>query len=410
MALASFSKIFYKSEAAHIHINIGDQETACVLVNNGKLLASQSLRNGMANLADCLIEEHGLQRSDALDLLNSPRFTEETMSSYPALSKYLAQFRLELTRVIFSLKRQSQTDLASKILVTGEGSVFKGILSPLFGGMEDGLAELEKIKEFSQPEEQLKKYAIPIGMALTALTKAEDQINFRQREFSYPNPWKRTKKPLATYLAACFLLAFALYFFGNAYISLQEDRLRKDYVDLLALSKKPYDEFEIEIRSKDPFAERPLPGVEIPVTSLSREDLQKRLNILEKEIRATPDMFPLYPNTPSVTDVLAWLSSHPHVVGDDKAAAASKPRLQLESFSYKMVKRPEQNKAREKYQVKVEIEFSTPTPRFAREFHDILLAPNEMVDPKGELKWSAERGKYRASFFLKDKTIYPSSR
>jgi type IV pilus assembly protein PilM len=36
-----------------------------------------------------------------------------------------------------------------------------------------------------------------------------------------------------------------------------------------------------------------------------------------------------------------------------------------------------------------------------------LIAPNELVDPKGEVKWNANKGKYRASFFLKDKTAYP---
>ena len=82
----------------------------------------------------------------------------------------------------------------------------------------------------------------------------------------------------------------------------------------------------------------------------------------------------------------------------------------LENFSYKMVKRPEFNKKKEHYQVKVEIEFSTHTPRYAREFHDILLAPNEIIDPTSDVKWSSERGRYRASFFLKDKTLYPNAK
>ena len=84
--------------------------------------------------------------------------------------------------------------------------------------------------------------------------------------------------------------------------------------------------------------------------------------------------------------------------------------MQLESFSYKMVKRPEPNKEREKYQVKVEIEFTTPTPRYAREFHDILLAPNDIIDPKEEVKWNVEKDSYRASFFLVDRTNYSTSR
>jgi type IV pilus assembly protein PilM len=107
---------------------------------------------------------------------------------------------------------------------------------------------------------------------------------------------------------------------------------------------------------------------------------------------------------------LAWLSSHPHIIGENKEQTIQKPKIQLKSFSYKMVKRPEPNKEREKYQVKVEIEFATATPRYAREFHDILLAPNDIIDPKEGVKWNVEKDSYRASFFLVDKTDYSTSR
>jgi type IV pilus assembly protein PilM len=113
---------------------------------------------------------------------------------------------------------------------------------------------------------------------------------------------------------------------------------------------------------------------------------------------------------PRASDVLAWLSTNPHIVGTELDKADKSNRIQLESFSYKLVKRPEQNKMREKYQARVELEFSTQTPRFAREFHDYLLSSNDFVDPKGDVKWSSERGRYRASFFLKDKTLYPTAR
>ena len=96
-----------------------------------------------------------------------------------------------------------------------------------------------------------------------------------------------------------------------------------------------------------------------------------------------------------------------NIVEKNPNTAQITPLIQLESFSYGMLKRPEQSKKQEKYQVKVEFEFTTATPKLAREFHDALIAPNEIVDPKGEIKWSSNRGRYKTSFFLKDKTIYP---
>ena len=71
------------------------------------------------------------------------------------------------------------------------------------------------------------------------------------------------------------------------------------------------------------------------------------------------------------------------------------------------MKRPEKKKMREPYQVKVELELTAATPRYAREFYDSLITPNAIIDPKHEIKWSASREKFRTTFFLKDRTIYP---
>jgi type IV pilus assembly protein PilM len=72
-----------------------------------------------------------------------------------------------------------------------------------------------------------------------------------------------------------------------------------------------------------------------------------------------------------------------------------------------MAKRPEQTKKLEKYQVRVELEFSSRNPTDAREFHDALLVPNSFIDAKQGVKWSAAGGKYKAVFFLNDRTPYP---
>ena len=109
-----------------------------------------------------------------------------------------------------------------------------------------------------------------------------------------------------------------------------------------------------------------------------------------------------------VSDVLGWLNKLAGASDKDNGEKALAQGIQIDSFNYTLVKRPEQTKKQEKYQVKVELEFNSPTPKMAREFHDALIAPNEMVDPKGEVKWSTNRGKYRTSFYLKDKTAYPS--
>jgi type IV pilus assembly protein PilM len=412
MALAAFSEVFHPTESPHIHINIGLNETACIIVSNGKLLAAQGIRSGVDEWMKALEQDAKITGSDASEVLKGIKFTHVSDPNYPYLYPQLNNFRMEITRVVYALRKYASGKNLADILFTGEGAVYKEALQFFCSNLHMNFADPTPTTEFDKSIEELQKYAVPIGLALTVLPHAKEQINFRQKALAYPNPWKRIKKPMAAYLSLCFLLALCLGLFGNAYIANKEDTLKQQYVDLLALMKKPYAEFEKEIRSKGPLDEQVKSSQDIPVISLTQTELQNRLALLEKEIKATPDMFPLYPNVPRVSDVLAWLSTHPHIAGTDKGADGKPdaPRIVLESFSYKMVKKPEQSKKREPYQAKVEIEFSTPTPRFAREFHDILLAPNDIVDPKGDVKWNAERGKYRASFFLKDKTIYPSIR
>lgn len=409
-ALASFSGHLYPSEGIHYTLHFGMSETTCVLVNHGKLLAAQGSRIGVRNMMEAFATDAKLTSSEAEQQFYSLDFSSVSENSFPKLYQVVNNLRLEVTKYLYALAKQVKGQEINEILVTGEGSILPNFSEIFCTTLKKTLILPKKQPSFSLTSEKLQKYAIPIGKALTTLPKSEDQVNFRQKEFVYPFPWKRIKKPMATYLALCVFFALALYIFGNAYIANQEDKLKQEYVDVLAFMKKPFQEFEQEYRSSEPLEQQYRAGEVVDVITFTQQDLRKRLNYLEKEIQATPDIFPLLPNTPRVSDVLAWLNTHPHITGNEKAKSLEKPRIKLESLSYKMVKRPEQNKKREKYQVKVEIEFSTPTPRYAREFHDILLIPNDIVDPKGDVKWRAERGKYRASFFLKDRTVYPTTR
>src|SRR5262249_22530695 len=154
------------------------------------------------------------------------------------------------------------------------------------------------------------------------------------------------------------------YFAGGAYIRYKEDGLRRSYSELLASMHIPYTEFEKNYNKKKGGAES---ETVVAIRRLNREDIINRLQFLQKEIQSSPDTYPLLPNVLTVSDLLAWLFIHPNVVERDPKMHEIKPLLELENVSYTMVKRPEQTKKQEKYQVKVELEFSADTPKAARE-------------------------------------------
>lgn len=378
-ALAVFSKTFFSSTESHFIVHIGLTQTLCVLVKEGKLLAAQNSHLGL---------------NDLNQVIESPD------------SEIVEQWRTEITRILYGLGKLRREE-SKGLLFTGEGASQPLLRDRLIQTFSQPLLELNPIEGISSSD--LEKYAIPIGAAVSGLPNQKSQINFRKEEFAYPYPWKRLKQPLITYFVACCALAVAIYLFGLSYYNYKEDHVRHEYVALLASMNKSYSSFEKEYAKKFPAKkdkgdEEGVP----PIHTLTQEDISNRLHYLQKEMKDSPISFPLLPDVPKISDVFAWLSNHPIVNTPSQDSSGNLvPSFQIEHFSYSFVKRPDQKKPQEKYQVKVELEFSSPTPKLAREFHDALIAPNELVDPKGEVKWGSNRGKYRTSFFLKDKTIYP---
>jgi type IV pilus assembly protein PilM len=407
-ALAAFAGVFAQTTTPQIVIHLGHANTLCILTSQGKLIAAQSCSNGIDHLIKAFEKDKNNSPSFAGDLRNL-NFDEISKEHLPELASALDQLRLDVTRTLYALSKNVKGQDVTQILVTGEGAALNNLPGNLCKSFNKTLVVPAVDPQFNLNTQELQKFALPIGLALTALTSYKDEINFRQNDFAYPNPWRRYKQPLGIFLGLCLLLALAFYFFGNAYVKYREDQLRKEYSEMLLFMHKPYNEFENEFEEKTGAKNKTEQSQVTQIQDISEDGLVNRIQFLDKDLQSAPYYYPLLPNVPTVSDVLAWLATHPNVVMKDTKTNALTPLLEIESFNYSLVKRPDQTKKQEKYQVKVEIEFSSPTPKLAREFHDALIAPNAIVDPKGEVKWSTNRGLYRASFYLKDKTVYPSS-
>lgn len=396
-ALCQFGKTFLPIHKQYLILHINEKSTNCVLINEGKLISSFSHLEGLDALKSAYNKDSSEIPFDQINFISS-------LTNYAALSEAFKRLQQALVKIIFSLTKDSKGEPIEGLLLTGESVLWEGFDTKIIEKLSIPLLRVEDNAADQITSLKKQEYAFPIGLAIDAIQNSTD---FRQGELSYPYPWKRFQIPLIAYFALAITLAFTLYFFTQSYLDYKEDYIKQDYLTLLSEMNKPYDQFETMFQAKNSFAKEKYQGEVVPIEKLSQDELQERLFFLQKDLQATPDSFPLFANVPRVSDVLAWLSTHPHVnfkTTDGKI----EPRLQLENFNYHMIKRPAQGKKQEKYQVKIELEFSSPTPKWAREFHDALITPNDFVDPKGEVKWSSNRGHYRTSFYLKDKTTYPS--
>ena len=211
-------------------------------------------------------------------------------------------------------------------------------------------------------QEELLRYGLAIGTAL-----AGEGIDFRQKTFTYPHKWRRVTKPLLACLTFSLLLSGALFGFTQMSLKKQQEGIEKTYVSLLNTEKMPV----------GALPEAPL-------------DYLSSLSGVEKEVQKRPDIYPLLPVVPKVKEFFGWLSTL--------------PGIELESVHYTMVKRPDFSHKKERYKVKVDLEFTADDVKSATAFQKALATG--MVDAHEEVQWTTGKGKYRASFYLQDKTRY----
>ncbi|MDF2549333.1 MAG: hypothetical protein K0S07_400 [Chlamydiales bacterium] len=305
----------------------------------------------------------------------------------------------EALRLFYACLKAAGKEQALPILLVGEGAH-----SPLL------IAELQRTFKCEidlplaiepYPREEVAKHALNIGSALVGL-EVSPEVNFRSGEFSYPHPWRRLKGPMALFCLLAVFLTLLIYGDERLKIKERERSIKDTYANVLSVVGKEAAAVEQEYCKKHGILfEESL----FALDALTPFEIAERVSFLQ-QAKTDVEAFPLFPNVPKVSDALAWLSTHSNVVQVDPTTLEKTTLLKLESFQYTLVKRPAKGKLRDHYQVKIDLEISSETPHPAREFHAALVSPNPFVDPKAEIKWTASRGKYRATFYLKDKTAY----
>jgi len=395
VALATFANALSSSQKdlPTLILHFGMEETLCVMAENGKLLAEHTIPVGLTQAILAWEQDTGGQ-IDVYDI----DFSKEHLDKAPSLQNFVTRLKQEVSLAIFSLVKQHKGDRIAKVLLTGQGASLNGIEAVFSDGLHVEVSRPGP--QFGQAGRVVQEYAIPIGLALGSVNGEEPVINFRKGDFAYGDRFRRMKYPLLGYFGVILLTAGVLYLAGNAWIQSQFDHVKENYSNLLSAVELPYSNFEQEYLNQDQF--------ETPTTlkAMTPDQLFQRLEMVQEKIIKSPSSYELLPNAPRVSDVLGWLANHPLVTDQ----TTKQPLLNIKSFQYSMAKRPETKKRNEKYRVKVEIEFTTNTPKLAREFHDALIAPNDIVDPKGEVKWNTSRDVYRTSFYLKNRPPKPVKR
>lgn len=285
---------------------------------------------------------------------NEPMFCAVASLKGSVLASHTFTSEEEIPRVLLGIKKKLPYPVSSTLYLIGKTPRdLKGFTTKILSEETDCLAQ----------GLALLPYLLPTAP------------NYRKEAWQPPHPLKRQKKALGLFAFSSLLFTCCFFLFASVYLSQKQQQLTEEAIRLQQQKGS-------EHTLKEP---------------ASLEEIEQTLFATENTSQKTTIHFPLHPNVPRLSDVLAWLATHPQVQG----------QIDIKDLHYQMIKRPDGAKPKEKYQVKLDITFTSQTPKQAREFHDALLAPNPFVDPKGEIKWTTNRGAYKTSFTLKDKTVYP---
>ena len=370
-ALYRFSKFFFPREENLFVLHLGYEKSCWVSIVGGGIEISHSLDFGISHIFSALkadfpeksIEELELLLQEKKDLL----FLETSLFSETA--KTFANLQRQILRIHLFCEQTQGENAPKKILITGALSaaicldlIYKKSCPTLTFLLIDSSKEM-----FSSSD--LHSYAIAIGTALDTLSQDKKTLQFRQKAFTPKNQIKKKKQLLFCYMLGIFLFCLSVNF--------AEKMMIKNKVTTLLLSHE---------HLLDPKSQK------MPYESIDKQ-LQE-IESKERELSATKSSLPLFSSAPQVSEILLWLSTHNNLKAETPDA------IKIDKFRYFLTSYPKLGKKPEPYIGKVELQFSTTSPRYAKGFHEALLSDKVYVDTKKEIVWNQSKDKYSISFFL----------
>ena len=244
---------------------------------------------------------------------------------------------LEGEKIVFSQSLEDSTRLETFIknkyghhfLIPAEGPSFQGYSS-----------------------DQLRAFAVPIGLALDGLHRAPCQ--FRQKDFTSIKKLKRDRLFTWGSWAAALSLTLLVGSLGGWMLHRKEKALQE----------------------------------RIAVHFSSSGSLEEQLAAWQHKLSQEGQSFPLVPDVPPVRDVLAWLGT-------------LQESIEVVHFRYSLVQYPQAGAKEQPYKAKIDLEFTAPNPAVAHRFHQAVEKNPTLVDKKQKVEWTAQQNSYKISFVLR---------
>jgi type IV pilus assembly protein PilM len=374
-ALSRFAKYCARDHSSLFLFHLGLQKSSYSFISNNQLKSSQTLFYGLQDFINALTKDlPGRSIEEVHDCAREIDLFSIDKHRFPALDLFTIQFQKDLDRISSFLRKKSPSDCPFEFLYSGDLQPlfnFKPFLERYLGPSIDPSPFSDSNYDFST----LQSYAVPIGLCLDVLSQDKSSVQFRRGSFIPARLYKKRFKQAAAYCSLCMALTALSWFSIHFLLEKKEGGLQgklQTYLDAYSEVKPDSDER----------------GLEQSITAWEQ--------LLSKQKRP----FPYVSSAPQVSDFLVWLSAHPKLNLREKADQKEE-KIEIKHVHYSLTKYPKAGENFDPYQAKIDLEFTSESPRLAREFHDALMAGDSMVNPKSEISWSVHQNTYHTSFFLK---------
>jgi type IV pilus assembly protein PilM len=352
----------------HYVIDISADETTTVLIFNGHVIESRSLVGGSFAFTSL---EHPSEKND----------------------EHLRLILQHLTEAVLAYKERYGLDGSIPLTITGRVLSVTHAATVIAEFVQTPLSQLHAIDDNS-----LLQCAAALGAAFLSQPKNSHTSlpNFRIGEFAFARPMLHWKRPLIALGVGCLAAASIIAWYGASRSQMIAEEMRNDWKKITAIAHTTPDEVTKQ-------TERLL-GSMYALQETPPEHLLAMGNWLLSSVERQT-AYPLQPDVPRITDTIAWLSMQINDVA--QSMHLSNEKFEIQTLQYQLIKHPTKNHPKDRYQVRVDLEFISPSIALARAFHDRLVTNTSCIDNASEVKWTPGNGKYRVTFVLKDKTHYP---
>ncbi|MBM3208600.1 MAG: hypothetical protein FJZ57_08420, partial [Chlamydiae bacterium] len=348
-ALQRFSQFFHPEEQDLHLFHIGSSSSCALCIIDSEIEISYPFHFGINDLLEAVESDYPEKtKENILEIVSNIDFQQIDPIKQPHIAEILFQLQKEIDRIHSYFQNKIQNKKINKTLLCGSFARIPKLREYIKAAIPNEFTILEHKPAGSYDASTLEAYCVPVGLALDSCLNDERTVQFRQKDFISKKAFKKKIKLLNTYLAYCAALTMSAFILGKIEVAKNEKKLK-------ALCSHY-------------FPDQTISG-----------NINQQISSIEKKIGKGKKASALIIPLPAVSEVLAWLSSHPKL---SKSTDSLIPfdLVEIKHFKYNIVKYPQINNPNSQSVAKVDVEFSSPSSRVARDFHDSLLKGDHIVD------------------------------